>query len=183
MLMSNQPRSRLATSEDAKVLAVLAEQTFRDAFSDVNVGEDMEAYVRDAFSIDGVLDELADGANMFLLVFLGAAEKPIGYAKMRTGSTAAAVEGSAPIELQRLYLDVDAIGQGIGAMLMGECLEHAQSNGHQTVWLGVWENNARALSFYRRWGFEVVGEHVFQLGADSQRDLIMMRPVSSVLTE
>jgi len=66
---------------------------------------------------------------------------------------------------------------------MGECLEHAQSNGHQTVWLGVWENNARALSFYRRWGFEVVGEHVFQLGADSQRDLIMMRPVSSVLTE
>jgi diamine N-acetyltransferase len=181
--MSSQVCIRVATLADAEVLVVLAEQTFRATFGKDNVSENIDAYVRDALSLGGLLDELADDANTFLLTFIGAAKQPVGYAKLRTGSTAPAVHGSAPIELQRLYLDDGAIGHGIGAMLMGQCLEHAQSSGHQTVWLGVWENNARALSFYRRWGFEVVGEHVFQLGADSQRDLIMMRPIAGALTE
>ena len=180
--MSSQVYIRVATLADAEALAVLAEKTFRATFGEANVSEDMDAYVHEALSLGCLLAELADSANTFLVAFIDAAKQPVGYAKLRTGSTAA-VQGAAPIELQRLYLNDGAIGQGIGAMLMGECLEHAQSNGHQTVWLGVWENNARALSFYRRWGFEVVGEHIFQLGADSQRDLIMMRLISSALTE
>jgi ribosomal protein S18 acetylase RimI-like enzyme len=41
------------------------------------------------------------------------------------------------------------------------------------VWLGVWEHNPRAIAFYRKFGFEVVGEHAFMLGQELQRDLIM----------
>jgi len=43
------------------------------------------------------------------------------------------------------------------------------------LWLGVWERNARAIAFYRKQGFEVVGEQEFMLGADRQRDLVMAR--------
>ncbi len=58
---------------------------------------------------------------------------------------------------------------------MGACLEEVARGGYQTVWLGVWEHNLRALDFYRRWGFETVGSHTFLLGSDAQTDLVMVR--------
>ena len=41
------------------------------------------------------------------------------------------------------------------------------------VWLGVWEKNPRAIAFYKKFGFEQIGEHVFLLGSDPQRDIIL----------
>jgi ribosomal protein S18 acetylase RimI-like enzyme len=82
-----------------------------------------------------------------------------------------------PVELRRLYVDRSAIGHGVGAALMRASLEAARSAGRRTLWLGVWERNARAISFYERWQFETVGNHEFQLGSDNQTDLLMARPV------
>lgn len=171
------PHIRAATPADAGLLAALAERTFRDAFADDNSVQDMETYVRESFSLDRVRTELADDANTFLLAFVDDPERPAGYAKLRTGTPDRSVIGPDPVELQRLYLDRSAIGRGIGAALMRASLEMARSAGHRTLWLGVWERNAQAISFYEKWQFETVGHHVFRLGSDVQRDLIMERPV------
>ncbi|WP_420455991.1 GNAT family N-acetyltransferase [Rubrivirga sp.] len=168
---------RPATSADAGPLAALAARTFRDAFADDNAADDMEAYVRDAFSLDRVRAELADDANMFLLAFTDGADQPTGYAKIRAGTADSSVTGPDPVELERLYVNRNAIRQGVGAALMQASLDAARSAGRRTLWLGVWERNARAISFYERWGFEAVGDHVFRLGSDDQTDLIMERPV------
>lgn len=138
----------------------------------------MEAYVPDYGLTDRVRAELADGANTFLLAFAGGMEHPTGYAKMRTGTTDPSVTGPDPVELERLYVDKSVLGHGVGAALMRASLDAAQSEGHQTLWLGVWERNVRAISFYEKWGCKTGGDHVFKLGSDDQRDLIMERPVA-----
>ena len=176
-LVPDRPHIRRATPADAEPLAALAERTFRDTFAADNAAEDMEVYVRDSFSLDRVRAELADDANTFLLAFVDGAERPTGYAKLRTGTTEPSVTGPDPVELERLYVDRSAIGHGVGAALMRASLDVARSAGHRTLWLRVWERNARAISFYERWGFETVGDHVFRLGSDDQKDLIMERPV------
>jgi ribosomal protein S18 acetylase RimI-like enzyme len=168
---------RIATPADVEPLAALAARTFRDTFLPDNAAEDVEAYVRAALSLDRMRVELADEANTFLLAFMNNVESPIGYAKLRTGTTDPSVSGPDPVELERLYVDRAAIGGGIGAALMRASLDEARSRGFQTLWLGVWERNARAIAFYENWGFSTVGDHVFQLGADAQRDLIMARSV------
>ena len=175
--MSDPPRIRTATPTDAGPLAALAERTFRDSFADENAADDMEAYVRASFALDRVRAELADGVNTFLLAFVDGAEEPTGYAKLRTGTTDPSVTGPDPVELERLYVDHSAIGRGVGAALMRAALDAARSGGYRTLWLGVWERNARAITFYERWGFAAVGDHVFRLGSDDQRDLVMERPV------
>ncbi|MBK7793637.1 MAG: GNAT family N-acetyltransferase [Betaproteobacteria bacterium] len=175
--MFEQPRIRTAAPADAEPLATLAERTFRDTFADDNSIDDIEAYVRDSFSLERVRAELADDANTLLLAFVDGGEQPRGYAKLRTGTTDPSVTGRDPIELQRLYVDRNAMGHGVGAALMRASLDVARSAGHRTLWLGVWERNARAISFYEQWQFERVGCHEFRLGSDHQTDLILARPV------
>lgn len=138
----------------------------------------MEAYVREAFSPERMRVELEDRTNTFFLAFSTGAELPSGYAKLRSGTPDPSVTGPNPIELQRLYVDRAAIGHGVGAALMRASLETAESRGYETLWLGVWERNARAIGFYERWGFQSLGDHVFRLGSDDQTDLIMVRGVS-----
>ena len=136
--MLEQARIRIATSADADQLAALAERTFRDTFADDNSTDDMDAYVRESFSLDRVRDDLADDASTFLLAFVEGKEQPGGYAKLRTGMPDPSVSGRDPIELQRLYVDRSAIGRGVGATLMRASLDAARLSGHRTLWLGVW---------------------------------------------
>jgi ribosomal protein S18 acetylase RimI-like enzyme len=43
------------------------------------------------------------------------------------------------------------------------------------VWLGVWEKNLRAISFYEKNGFIAFDQHIFQLGDDRQTDIMMKK--------
>lgn len=162
--MFEQCRTRTATPTDAEPLAALAERTFRDTFTNDNSPDDIEAYVRDSFSLARVRAELADDASTFLLAFTDGEEQPNGYAKLRTGTTDPSVTGMDPVELQRLYVNRSAIGRGVGAALMRASLDAARSAGHRTLWLGVWERSARAIAFYEQWQFETVGDHEFRAG-------------------
>lgn len=168
---------RPAAHADTAALAALAERTFRDAFARFNTLEDMDAYVGDAFTPDRVQSELSDTGNTFLLVF-SVGDPPVGYAKLRDGDVDRDVTGPAPIELQRIYVDPDVIGDGVGTALLRACFDTATSLGKQTLWLGVWERNERALAFYERWNFERVGSHPFLLGKDNQTDIVMQRAIS-----
>ncbi len=47
------------------------------------------------------------------------------------------------------------------------------------VWLGVWKENPRAVSFYQRHGFEIFGEHDYLIGTDLQRDYLMSQKTSA----
>jgi diamine N-acetyltransferase len=169
---------RPARPEDAEPLAALAAQTFRDAFAPENAAEDIEAYVSESFSTERLRAELLDDNNTFLLAFVPRSSAPDGYAKLRRGEPDSSVTGPDPIELHRLYVERNAIGSGVGAALMRASLEVARRGGRKTLWLGVWEKNARAIAFYERWGFETVGQHVFCLGSDDQTDLIMQRAMA-----
>ena len=60
---------------------------------------------------------------------------------------------------------------------MNASLAEMSSQACDVVWLGVWERNFRATAFYRKFGFVQVGDHVFMLGSDRQRDIVMARAV------
>ena len=133
----------------------------------------MARYLASSFSPTQIKAELGDPKITFLLAY--DVENPIGYAKLRDSHKPDCVTGSKPIELVRLYIDQSVIGQGYGSRLIKACLAEADSKGFQTIWLGVWEKNNRALKFYQKWGFVNVGRHDFILGNTIQNDLIMER--------
>lgn len=89
--------------------------------------------------------------------------------------TPACVAVSPAIELHRIYVEASFHGKGLAADLLAALFDRAEEEGAAAVWLGVWEHNPRAIRFYQRSGFVEVGDHVFVVGTDPQRDLVMQR--------
>jgi len=177
MSQSPIPIIRYATAADAGLLAKLGARTFQETFAADNSEADMAAYLASSFGPALQAAELADPYSLFLIAEIDGVAA--GYAKLRPGAPPAGVTDDAPIELVRLYVVQQWLGGGVGAALMTVCLDEAQQRAYRTLWLGVWEHNGRAQAFYRKWGFRDVGQHVFQLGADAQRDILMERRVKS----
>jgi ribosomal protein S18 acetylase RimI-like enzyme len=173
--MSSPVLIRAATGADAAILADLGARTFHETFAADNTAEDMERYLEESFSVARLEEELRDAAATFLIAAVDGT--PAGYAKLHAGPAESGVTGDNPIEIVRLYVLREWLGRAVGAALMRESIEEAQRRGHDVVWLGVWERNARAQAFYRKWDFREVGEHVFMLGSDAQRDILMARAV------
>ncbi|HYV13774.1 MAG TPA: GNAT family N-acetyltransferase [Pyrinomonadaceae bacterium] len=164
---------RRGTVEDAGLLSELAARTFSETFAADNTPEDLAEYVATSFNIARLTSELEDPASTFLIAELDG--NAAGYARLHDGEPEKCIEGANPVELVRLYVLREWLGRGVGEQLMRACLDAARQAGHETVWLGVWERNARAQAFYRKWNFRTVGEHVFPLGSDLQRDIVMER--------
>lgn len=166
---------RVAVPGDARALAELAEATFRAAFAAQNTDEDMQAHCAASYSeaLQGAEIQRAD-YQTFVMESQG---RLIAYAQLRDGAAPACVSGESPAEIQRLYVDAAWHGKGIAPRLMQACLDAAESRGKKTVWLGVWEQNPRAIAFYTKFGFTQVGAHTFTVGSDPQTDLILQRVV------
>ncbi len=167
--------TRLATPADAALLARLAASAFSDSFAADNSAEDMALYMAGAFGESIQREELSDPRHVVIL-----AEQRghvAGYAMLRDGPAPASVGDADAIEIARLYAVQRLIGTGVGATLMQRCVSEAAERGKRSLWLGVWEHNARAIAFYQRWAFIDVGSQLFTLGRDRQTDRVMARRV------
>jgi len=164
---------RHAVPADAGALTELATRTFLDAFSAQNDPYDLQLYLGSVYREAKQSEEIADPRMSTLVAEAGG--RLAAFAQLRTGEIPECVGDSQSIELMRFYVDRPFHGQGIAAALMNAVLDEARQRGARTLWLGVWEHNARAKAFYLKCGFIDVGSHIFLLGTDPQTDRIMTR--------
>lgn len=168
---------REAAGPDAAALSELAERTFRDAFATANTAENMDLHCASAFSPALQAAEIAD-PDLHTLV-AEAAGRLVAFAQVHLRPrNPEAVAVTPAVELHRLYVERSFHGTGLARELMARVFTLARRHGAEAVWLGVWEHNPRAIRFYRRTGFREVGDHVFVVGTDPQRDLVMVRRVA-----
>jgi GNAT superfamily N-acetyltransferase len=166
---------RIATTDDAAVLADLARRTFYDTFAANNDAGDMAIHLAQSYGVDQQTGELNDRDITTLLVEIDG--QVVAYAQVRGDHVPACVTGPAPLELWRFYVDRGWHGRGVAQSLMERVKAEARQRGAQTLWLGVWERNDRARAFYAKCGFTAAGDHIFLFGTDPQTDLIMVTPL------
>jgi ribosomal protein S18 acetylase RimI-like enzyme len=159
--------------EDAEVLAGFARRMFEEAFGALNDPGQLANHLAQSFGREHQARELADASWTTLL-----AEHDghlVAYAQLRAAAAPGCVHGAEPVELVRFYVDGAWQGQGLAHALMDDALAAAATRGAQTVWLSVWQVNARAVAFYRRRGFRITGVRTFHVGDDPQTDWVMAR--------
>ncbi len=164
---------RLAVLADAELIAVISRQTFYEAFAGQNTKENMDKFMNETFTKEALMKEVGESGNIFLLAYDG--EEPVGYARMREHNNPPGLATVKTVEIARIYATTNSIGKGVGKALMQKCIDIAEEKKIDTIWLGVWQHNKRAIDFYTRWGFEKFSTHVFMLGDDPQKDWLMKK--------
>ena len=165
---------------DIPMLVALGERTFRETFDEVNTKENMQHYVSATFNHQAFEKDFQGKAKFFVAEVDG---EVAGFCKLNPGNfwedvPRDHIEKLKPLEIERIYALKKMIGKGVGKALMEHCLTHATRNGYNIIWLGVWEHNHAAIAFYKKWGFEFFGQHVFRLGDDAQTDLLMKKSLT-----
>jgi diamine N-acetyltransferase len=167
---------RLATKDDAVLIAEISRKTFYDTFAADNTKEDMDTFLNEQFTKGRLMMEVGADENIFLLAYIDGTVA--GYVKLREGKQPDELKEMEALEIARLYVIKEFLGQRVGAALMKESISIAKGKGKELIWLGVWEKNKRAIEFYSRWGFEKFSECDFLLGEDVQRDWLMKKDLA-----
>ncbi|HEY8398856.1 MAG TPA: GNAT family N-acetyltransferase [Flavihumibacter sp.] len=166
-------------SDQKGLLAALSRQTFFDTFYAHNTPEDMQLFMDEQFTTEQ-LEAEPDLPDNYFFIAWSEKDKPLGYMRLRywENQPKASLPQAPSLEITRLYAVKEAIGKGVGKEMMQFALDFARSKNLAWVWLGVWEHNAPAIAFYRKWGFEKFGSHEFILGRDRQTDWLMAKELA-----
>ncbi len=159
------------TIHDIDKLQKIGRQTFYETFATGNTEENMKKYLDEGFSKDKLTTELNDPNAEFHFAILD--NNVIGYLKLNSGHSQTELKDDKALEIERIYVLKEFHGKKVGQILYDKAIEIAKQKNADYVWLGVWEENPRAISFYKKNGFIEFDKHIFKLGNDEQTDIMM----------
>lgn len=159
------------TLNDVNQLQKIGRLTFSETFSGDNSEENMKKYLDENFSTEKLTDELNNKNSEFYFAKLE--DTVIGYLKLNFGESQTELKDNKALEIERIYVPKEYHGQSVGQILYEKAIQVAKQKDTDYVWLGVWEENLRALSFYKKNGFVEFDKHIFKLGNDEQTDIMM----------
>ena len=169
---------RPAGPGDAEALSDVAAATFRLACPPTTDEAAIALFIDQNLTVANFAEHLADPNRALLLAEDGG--RAVGYAMLVFGdpydeAVAAVVPERPAVELSKIYVREDAMGGGLATALMSRCLDVAREGGGAAIWLGTNQGNDRALRFYAKSGFEIVGPRRFWVGDHWEDDHILAR--------
>jgi ribosomal protein S18 acetylase RimI-like enzyme len=162
---------RKATGSDLETIQKISIQTFTETFAAVNTPENIANYIKDSLNTEQLSAELNNLSSQFYIAYSN--DEVVGYLKINFGDAQTETINENALEVQRIYVLQNFHGKNIGQLLLDEVKKIAQTTDVDYIWLGVWEENHRALRFYTKNEFVVFDKHVFMMGNDEQTDLLM----------
>lgn len=159
------------TENEMEDLQKISRQTFAETFASVNTEENMKKYLEEAFSREKLAKELNNPDTGFYFARLE--NTIIGYLKINFGAAQTELKDEKGLEIERIYVLHKFHGKHAGQLLYEKAVETARQKGSAYIWLGVWEENTRAIRFYQKNGFVAFDKHIFKLGNDEQTDIMM----------
>lgn len=164
------------TLDDILALQKIGRQTFFETFSNSNSEENMQEYLEEGFSVKKLTEELMSTDSKFYFAVYN--EHVIGYLKLNYGASQTELKGAASLEIERIYVLQEYHGKKVGQILYEKAMQVADDKKVNYVWLGVWEENPRAIGFYKKNGFVAFDKHIFKLGDDEQSDIMMKKIIT-----
>lgn len=156
---------------DVQKLQAISRITFAQTFNEHNHPDDMQTYLNNSFAIEKLKSEINNPNSEFFFAMDG--EKVVGYLKINTREAQTEKKDLSAFEIERIYVDQLYQGKKIGQLLFNKAIEIAKLKKVSYLWLGVWEENHRALAFYKKNGFTPFDKHIFKLGNEEQTDIMM----------
>ncbi|KAH6652366.1 acyl-CoA N-acyltransferase [Truncatella angustata] len=169
------PMIRKAQLTDANSIAELGAHVFTTTFAHSVQPQELRAFLDESYTVAAIIKDLQD-LNRDVILSASREGEILGFAYLTRGSSEPCVaDVPDKVELQRIYVHPSAHGKGVGRLLANTLEEMAREQGFKSMWLGVWEENTRAIKAYQKWGYKLVGDHDFVIGTVIQTDFIMLK--------
>jgi len=156
---------------DILILQNIGRQTFSETFTESNTAENMQKYLEEGFAKEKLTLELQNENSKFYFAQLE--DIVLGYLKINFGASQTELKDNKAVEIERIYVLQAFQGKKIGQILYEKAMQIAKEVKAEYLWLGVWEENNKAIHFYTKNGFIPFDKHIFKLGDEEQTDIMM----------
>lgn len=150
-----------ATPIDAKLLAELGKTTFLESHSHSASKRDIDNYVAHKFSIAEFERELKKKNHKYYILYYN--EKPVGYSKIALNVSDKNILIKNTTKLERIYVLEEFQKLKLGLKLFKFNLEVSKKHNQSGMWLYTWIENHKAIRFYKKAGFKIVGSYDFKI--------------------
>lgn len=150
-----------ATVNDAELIAQLGKQTFYESHGHSASNADIDAFVAKHYTTKVVAAEFDDPKVMYHLIKYNGTV--VGFSKIEISSPDNNIAEPNVTKLARLYLLDGYHGKNLGATLFDFVIDYSQQKHDKGIWLHVWVENEKAVRFYKKNGFKIVGEHDYEI--------------------
>lgn len=162
---------RKVSINDIIQLQEISKRTFFETYSLLNTEENMSKYLNENFSLEKLSAELHNNNSEFYFAFHN--NDIIGYLKLNKAQAQTDLKDNNSLEIERIYVLQAFQGKKVGKLFYEKAIQIAKQIDVEYIWLGVWEENPKAINFYKKNGFVEFDKHIFKLGNDEQKDILM----------
>lgn len=150
-----------ATQIDARLLAKLGKTTFLESHSNSASKKDIANYMAHKFSVGEFERDLKKEKNIYYIIYHH--ENPVGYSKIVLNVSDKNVPLKNTTKLERIYILEEFQKLKLGLKLFQFNLEISKKHNQLGMWLYTWIENHKAIKFYKKAGFKIVGSYDFKI--------------------
>jgi GNAT superfamily N-acetyltransferase len=161
-----------ATEQDLSIIRDIAYQTWPNTFGEILSPEQISYMLEMMYSLDALKTQIRDQNHVFLLAQDNESNDYLGYASYEFD-----YKGQLKTKIHKIYLLPASQGKGVGRLLIDEVAKRASIQQNKSLSLNVNKYN-KAIQFYERVGFSVVGQEDIDIGNGFlMEDLVMEKPI------
>lgn len=150
-----------ATVEDCTTIAAIGREAVALSHRLSCSEEDMNQFIASHYSEAAIADELAEPSNIYHIILHNG--QPAGFSKIVLNAAHKNIPFANVTKLDRIYLYSRFFDLRLGYDLLSYNLALSREKGQSGMWLFTWTGNERAIHFYHRNGFSVIGSHQFKI--------------------
>ena len=148
-----------ATEEDYKAIVTIGKSSVAEAHRDSTSEENLNEYLKKNYNENAIIQELKDLHNIYHIISYDGVQA--GFSKIILNSKHPDIVAENVTKLDRIYLLKEFHGFKLGHELLQFTIRYARNNDQSGIWLYTWIGNNRAINFYLKNRFKIIGSHRF----------------------
>lgn len=150
---------RRGVAGDARGISRTGRESFSRAFGHLYPLDVLERYLDDTYSEQKIVSSFSNSRNVFIVADVD--DEVVGFLKLKLACHHQLIHGECQVQVQKIYVLPNFANSGLGSCLMRSA--DAEIGGILSVaaWLMVYEENRRAVCFYERFGYRVIGRDTY----------------------
>ena len=145
--------------QDCDAIAQIGRISVADSHRGSSSEEDMNAFLNQHYTPEAIQADLKDIHNIYYVLYYN--DTPVGFSKIVFHAKHPAIAAENVTKLDRIYLLKEYYGLKLGLELLNFNIELARNNNQSGMWLYTWIGNERAVHFYAKAGFTIIGLHQY----------------------